>query len=104
MCIRDRIVIIAVSANFFGSGMGAVFLPFCLGRGLDVVQYGYLMSLQSISALIGTIFMGTLNIKPELRIRLMLFGFPLSSLLFAVCYSMQTFNSLAFTLSLIHIS
>ena len=95
-CFR-LIVIVAVSANFFGSGMGAVFLPFCLGRGLDVVQYGYLMSLQSISALIGTIFMGTLNIRPELRIKLMLFGFPLSSLLFALCYSMQTFNSMAFT-------
>lgn len=95
-CFR-LIVIISVSANFFGSGMGAVFLPFCLGRGLDVVQYGYLMSLQSISALIGTIFMGMLNIKPELRIKLMLFGFPLSSLLFALCYSMQTFNSMAFT-------
>lgn len=91
------IMIVAVSVNFFGSGMGAVFLPFCLGRGLDVLQYGYLMSLQSISALLGTIVMGTLNIKPELRIKLMLYGFPLSSLLFGICYSMQTFNSLAFT-------
>ncbi len=95
-CFR-LIVIVAVSANFFGSGMSAVFLPFCLSRGLDVVQYGYLMSLQSISALLGTIFMGILNIKPKLRIKLMLFGFPLSSLLFALCYSMQTFNSMAFT-------
>ncbi|WP_373116713.1 MFS transporter [Holdemania massiliensis] len=93
-CFRI-IVVIAVTANFFGSGMNAVFLPFCLGKGLDVVQYGYLMSLQSISALIGTIVIGTLNIKSELRIKMMLFGFPLSSLLFAVCYSMQTFNTLA---------
>lgn len=94
-----RIVcIISLSANFFSSGMGALMLPFCLTRGLDVTQYGLLMSIQSVAALIGTLLLGVFQIKAQTRLRFVIYGFPLSSLLMAIMYCFTTFNTLGSTL------
>ena len=59
-CLR-LIAIIALAANFFGSGMSSVMLPFCLSRHLDLTQYGLLLSIQSVAALAGTFLIGLIG-------------------------------------------
>ena len=93
-CLR-LIAIIALAANFFGSGMSSVMLPFCLSRHLDLTQYGLLLSIQSIAALAGTFLIGLIRLKPEIRTAIMIAAFPLSSLLSAIFYAMTHFFSLA---------
>ncbi len=79
-------IIIIIACPPTSAQAWAVFLPFCLGRGLDVVQYGYLMSLVHLRARPARFSWGTLNIKPQLD-QAHVFGFPLSfPLLFALCY------------------
>ena len=93
-CLR-LIAIIALAANFFGSGMSSVMLPFCLSRHLDLTQYGLLLSIQSVAALAGTFLIGLIRLKPEIRTAIMIAAFPLSSLLSAIFYAMTHFFSLA---------
>ena len=72
--------------NLLGSGPFSLALPFCMEKGFTVELYGYLMSIFTMSNLLGVVFLGIVKLSPRARYWLMGISFAGSCLMFALGY------------------
>lgn len=80
---------VALLLNMLGSGPSNLMLPFILNKGFTVDQYGYLMSLETVAYLLGTLLMGAVKFKPTQRYYLLSGGF-LLSIVFSIAMYLST--------------
>ncbi|MDP2814680.1 MAG: MFS transporter [Erysipelotrichaceae bacterium] len=85
----------ALLLNFLISGMFSIMLPFVYSKGFDIVQYGLLMSVFSLSGVVSMMITGIVQFSYKQRYRVMVFGFIVGNSLFLIGYLMGNFYWLA---------
>ncbi|MDP3306003.1 MAG: MFS transporter [Erysipelotrichaceae bacterium] len=85
----------ALLLNFLISGMFSIMLPFVYSKGFDIVQYGLLMSVFSLSGVVSMMITGIVQFSYKQRYRVMVFGFIVGNGLFLIGYLMGNFYWLA---------
>ena len=76
----------ALILNLLAAGPLALALPFCLEKGFSVDMYGYLVSVFSVSFVIGAILLGSIKLSPRARYWVMSLGFVISTPCFVATY------------------
>ena len=90
------IVISCITINILSSGSGRMMMAFCLQQGLTVEQYGVVMSLGSVAAVISGVILSVTDIRPHTKHRIMSAGF-ISACLFSCMMCVFTgFRAVAF--------
>lgn len=86
-----KLIFLALGINLFSSGVYHLFLPFSDQKGLDIVHYGYLLSVLSLAGIVGMIITASFDFKPKNQHNLMLYGF-----LFGMSFEAVAFLSSGF--------
>ena len=81
--------------NFLGAGTFSLILPFTMEKGFSVEQYGYLMSVWTVSYLVCAVILGTVKLKPKMRFWTMAISFSLSSVFMVFTFLSNTFILMA---------
>ena len=76
----------ALIINLLAAGPLALILPFCMEKGFSVDQYGYLISVYSLSSLIAVLLLGAIKLGPRARFWVMSLGFSLGVPFFVAAY------------------
>lgn len=69
--------------NLLAAGPFSLILPFTVEKGFSIEQYGYLMSVMTLSSLIAVILLGIFKLSPKARFWVLAIGF-VSSCLFMI--------------------
>ena len=85
----------ALLLNFLVSGMFSIMLPFVYSKGFDIVQYGLLMSVFSLSGVVSMMVTGIVQFTYKQRYWVMAIGFIVSNFMFILGYLMGNFYWLA---------
>lgn len=85
----------ALLLNFLVSGMFSIMLPFVYSKGFDIVQYGLLMSVFSLSGVVSMMVTGIVQFSYKQRYWVMAIGFIVSNFVFILGYLMGNFYWLA---------
>jgi MFS family permease len=85
----------ALLLNFLVSGMFSIMLPFVYSKGFDIVQYGLLMSVFSLSGVVSMMVTGIVQFSYKQRYWVMAIGFIVSNFIFILGYLMGNFYWLA---------
>ena len=81
----------ALIINLLAAGPLALILPFCMEKGFSVDQYGYLISVYSLSSLIAVLLLGAIKLGPRARFWVMSLGFSLGVPFFVATYFSNNF-------------
>ena len=81
----------ALIINLLAAGPFALILPFCMEKGFSVDQYGYLISVYSLSSLIAVLLLGAIKLGPRARFWVMSLGFSLGVPFFVATYFSNNF-------------
>ena len=81
----------ALIINLLAAGPLALILPFCMEKGFSVDQYGYLISVYSLSSLIAVLLFGAIKLGPRARFWVMSLGFSLGVPFFVATYFSNNF-------------
>ena len=68
----------ALILNLLAAGAFTLMLPFCIEKGFDVEEYGYLVSIYSAACLVGVLLLGIVKLPPRAQFWVMSLGFTLS--------------------------
>lgn len=81
----------ALILNLLSAGPLTLTLPFCMDKGFTVDMYGYLISIFSLSYVVGALILGAIKLKPKARFLVMSFGFTFSVPWFIAAYNSSQF-------------
>lgn len=76
----------ALVLNLLASGSGTLMLPFVLGKGFSVDEYGYLMAIETAASLICVVLLGVIKFSNRTRYCLMGMGFISSTVFYIVMF------------------
>ncbi len=93
-CLR-LFVPCALMLNLLGAGPMTLILPFSMEKGFSVAQYGYLMSVWTVSSLICVLLLGVIKLKPKARFWVMAIGFSASVIFLSMAYLSESFLLMA---------
>lgn len=77
--------------NLLASGPFSLILPFTMEKNFSVEQYGYLMSVWSISSLASVIILGIIKFSPKARFWIMAVSFSVSSIFMVLTFLSKQF-------------
>ncbi|QSX06889.1 MFS transporter [Sedimentibacter sp. zth1] len=86
---------LAIFINFFAGGIFGLILLVTTEKGFSLEQYGLLMSIISIGGLLGALFVSIYKIPSKKRPTYLYLGFIISSILFAIGFTLHSFIALA---------
>ena len=81
----------AILLNFLVAGVFTLMLPFTLGKGFSVEEYGFLMSASTVGSLVCVIILGIIKFKPRARFWIMAIGFTSSTIAWLIAFSCKEF-------------
>ena len=81
----------AIIINFLSAGAFALILPFTVEKGFSLEQYGLLMSICTMGALIAVILLGAIKFSPKARYLILAITFPLSEIFMLTAYLQTEF-------------
>ncbi|HET6784768.1 MAG TPA: MFS transporter [Erysipelotrichaceae bacterium] len=90
-----KLIFLALSINLFSSGVYHLFLPFTDQKGLDIVHYGYLMSVLSLAGIVGMAITASIDFKPKQQHQIMVYGFLIGMSFEAIAYLSTGFYTLS---------
>ena len=81
----------AIIINFLSAGAFALILPFTIEKGFALEQYGLLMSICTVGALIAVVLLGAIKFSPKARYLILAITFPLSEIFMLTAYLQTEF-------------
>ena len=81
----------ALILNLLGAGPSALLLPFCMEKGFNVEQYGYLMAAISAGSMLCVLGLGIVKFNSRQRFWIMALGFCVSCVLLVLSYLSRRF-------------
>ncbi|MBR2933102.1 MAG: MFS transporter [Clostridia bacterium] len=81
----------AIIINFLSAGAFALILPFTIEKGFALEQYGLLMSICTVGALIAVVLLGAIKFSPKARYLILAITFPLGEIFMLTAYLQTEF-------------
>ena len=81
----------SILLNFLIAGIFTLMLPFTLGKGFSVEEYGFLMSASTVGSLVCVIILGIIKFQPKARFWILAIGFTSSIVAWIIAFACTEF-------------